>query len=417
MPTFSRTQLIIALVGVVLGLTFAGLSSYDSIQHLDRQLHEVHCSFVPGLQGATGDNACRTAMYSSYSALLRGSFWGGVPIALLALGLYAFFGAFVVALLVGGPASSRRAYLFLGVASVGPLVASIVMAVISAVKLGSFCRTCVGMYVASIFLAVGGLWAWRRAVVAAGADASSRFEAATTQRWQGAGAAAGSPAVALGWLAALGGCVLLPAVVYVALLPDYSGRLEKCGKLPEPADSSKALLPLKTAHPRRPMTLFVDPLCPTCKALHQRLDSEGVTENLDLRLALLPLDSDCNWMVDRSLHQGSCVLSRAVICRDAQAREALEWMYANQDELTRLGRAGEGQLKAKLRERFGADLAACLDAKKTKVRLNNLLQYAVSNRVPVSTPQVYLGDRRVCDEDTDLGLRYTLGRLAPEVLQ
>jgi len=416
MQTMPRTQLLIALVGVVLGLTFAGLSSYDSMQHLDRQLHEVHCSFVPGLQGATGANACRTAMYSSYSALFRGSFWGGVPIALLALGVYVFFGGFVVALLVGGEAPSRRAYLFFGVTAAGPLVASIVMAVISAVKLGSFCRTCIGMYVASILLAVGALWAWRRKVVAAGA--ASGLDAATTQRWQGRGGAiaGGSPAAVLGWLAGLGACVLLPAVVYVALLPDYSGRIEKCGKLPEAADTSKALLRLKTAHPQRPMTLFVDPLCPTCKALHQRLDSEGVTEKLDLRVALLPLDSDCNWMVDRSLHQGSCLLSRAVICGEAQAREALEWMYANQDELARLGKAGEGPLKAKLRERFGADLATCLDAKKTRVRLNNVLQYAVTNRVPVSTPQMYLGDRRVCDEDTDLGLRYTLTRLAPEVL-
>ena len=421
MQTFPRVQLIIALVGVVLGLTFAGLSSYDSMQHLDRQLHEVHCSFVPGLQGAAGDNPCRTAMYSSYSALLRGTFWGGIPISLLALGVYAFFGAFVVALLVGGEASSRRAYLFLGVGGVGPVVVSIVMAVISAVKLGSFCRTCVGLYVASIVLAVGGLWAWRRRVVAAGAgpgfDSSARIDTATTRRWQTGGAAGGSPAAVLGWLGGLGACVLLPAIVYVALLPDYSGRLDKCGKLPEPADTSKALLKLQTAHPRRPMMLFIDPLCPTCKALHQRLDSEGVTENLDLRVALLPLDSECNWMVDRSLHQGSCLMARAVICSEANAREALEWMYDHQDELTRLGRAGEGQLKAKLRERFGAELVTCLDAKKTKVRLNNLLQYAVSNHVPVSTPQVYLGERRVCDEDTDLGLRYTLGRLAPEVLQ
>jgi uncharacterized membrane protein len=416
MQTFPRTPLIIAVIGVVLGLTFAGLSAYDSMQHLDRQLHEVHCSFVPGLQGASGDNPCRTAMYSSYSALFRGSFWGGIPLALLALGVYVFFGAFVVALLVGGEAASRRAYLFLGLTSVGPLIASIVMAVISAVKLGAFCRTCVGMYVASIVLAVGGLWAWRCRVVAA--DAAPGLDVATTQKWQARGAASGgSPAAVLGWLAALGACVLLPAIVYAAMLPDYSGRIEKCGKLPEPADTSKSLLKLQTAHPKRAMTLFVDPLCPTCKALHQRLDSEGATENLDLRIVLMPLDSDCNWMVDRSLHQGSCLLSRAVICTEPQTRQALEWMYANQDDLTRLGKAGEGQLKAKLRERFGPELLLCLDARKTKVRLNNLLQYAVTNHVPVSTPQMYLGERRVCDEDTDLGLRYTLGRLAPEVLQ
>jgi hypothetical protein len=30
---------------------------------------------------------------------------------------------------------------------------------------------------------------------------------------------------------------------------------------------------------------------------------------------------------------------------------------------------------------------------------------------------MYLGKRRVCDEDTDLGLRFTLSQLAPEVLK
>jgi hypothetical protein len=30
---------------------------------------------------------------------------------------------------------------------------------------------------------------------------------------------------------------------------------------------------------------------------------------------------------------------------------------------------------------------------------------------------MYLGKQRVCDEDTDIGLRFTLARLAPEVLR
>jgi hypothetical protein len=30
---------------------------------------------------------------------------------------------------------------------------------------------------------------------------------------------------------------------------------------------------------------------------------------------------------------------------------------------------------------------------------------------------MFLGDQRICDEDTDLGLRYTLAQLAPEVLR
>jgi hypothetical protein len=51
------------------------------------------------------------------------------------------------------------------------------------------------------------------------------------------------------------------------------------------------------------------------------------------------------------------------------------------------------------------------------VRLNYHLHFASDNAILVSTPQMYLGKRRVCDEDTDLGLRYTMGVLAPEVLQ
>jgi hypothetical protein len=30
---------------------------------------------------------------------------------------------------------------------------------------------------------------------------------------------------------------------------------------------------------------------------------------------------------------------------------------------------------------------------------------------------MYLGSKRVCDEDTDMGLRFALKHLAPEVLQ
>jgi hypothetical protein len=59
----------------------------------------------------------------------------------------------------------------------------------------------------------------------------------------------------------------------------------------------------------------------------------------------------------------------------------------------------------------------CIDDRRTLVRLNKNLHFAVANAIPVSTPQMYLGQRRVCDEDTDLGLRYTLSRLAPEVLR
>ncbi|MCU0691964.1 MAG: hypothetical protein MUF54_11220 [Polyangiaceae bacterium] len=528
---------ILALVASLLGLVFAGLSTYDYVLHLDRQLHDVHCSFVPGLAAATeAENSCRTAMYSAYSAVFRGNWWGGIPVSLAALGVYAFFAGFAISLLVGGSRASRRAYQFFGVAGLAPLLVSVVMAFISAVKLGVFCKTCVGLYFASALLAAAAIWglvAIRRvsfpfspgpqpaSPYAAGAafqgpsgaapqPASPNAAGATLQGLAGAapqpaspyaagaapqpaspyaagaalqdpagaapqpaspyaagaalqdpagavpqpaspyaagaafqdpagaapqpalpypsgtavqapaytvpqGMPLGHPALIVGWIALLGACVVLPALVYVANLPDYRPHLASCGTLPK--TDSRDLIKLAALHPKRDVILFADPLCPTCKALHDRLTAENVIENLNISLALMPLDNDCNWMLDRPMHPGSCLLSKAVICADQRGREALEWMYGHQEELAGLAKAGEPALRARIKTQFGGAIDQCIDAKKTTVRLNNLLQYAVVNQVPVSTPQMYLGEMRICDEDTDLGLRYTLAQLAPEVLQ
>ena len=41
--------LYLVMVGAFLGFVFASFSTYDFVRHLDRQVHGVHCSFVPGL--------------------------------------------------------------------------------------------------------------------------------------------------------------------------------------------------------------------------------------------------------------------------------------------------------------------------------------------------------------------------------
>ena len=82
----TKTPAVLGIAGSVVGLVFAGLSTLDYARHLDRKLHDVHCSLVPGLTtGADQENSCRAAMYSIYSALFRGEYWGGVPISLFAL--------------------------------------------------------------------------------------------------------------------------------------------------------------------------------------------------------------------------------------------------------------------------------------------------------------------------------------------
>jgi uncharacterized membrane protein len=402
----SKTAKIALLVvaAAALGLVFAAYSTYDYVEHLDREMHAVHCSFIPGAPASTdADNACKTALFSPYSALFRATYWGGVPISLFAVGAFAFFVGFGAYLYAAGERASRAALAFLGVATIGPLGASLVMFVISATKLHSFCKLCAGIYVSSFALAVGGVLALVEMFRAGrSADDASR--------------PTGSALAVVGWAAGLGIAAVLPAILYVASLPDYRPYLTKCGSVPLAAEPHGALVKIPTSHPVQKATLFEDPLCPTCRAFHERLVADDVLEKLDITLVLFPLDTSCNWMIDRSLHPGACMVSGAILCAD-DPRAALEWAYDNQDDLHDAGKAGPDAIKAKIAARFGPAVAACATDRKTTQRLNQNLHYASTNHVPVSTPQMFLGERRVCEEDTDLGLKYTLAQLAPNVLK
>jgi hypothetical protein len=57
-------------------------------------------------------------------------------------------------------------------------------------------------------------------------------------------------------------------------------------------------------------------------------------------------------------------------------------------------------------------VASCIDAQETKTRLNNMLRYAMQNSMPIVTPQLYVQERRLCDEDSDLGLNYAMSVLS-----
>jgi uncharacterized membrane protein len=407
----SSRKTAVALLAAAVGLVFAGYSTYDYAEQLDRQVHAVHCSFIPGAPVSTdADNPCKTALFSPYSAIFRATWWGGVPVSLFALGAFAFFVGFGVYLALG-PRSAKRAHEFYATAALAPLGASLVMFFISALHLHVFCKLCVGIYVASLVLAVAAIMAWS-------AYRREAFEKAATMPAHPPGQSPGGgwgPVVF--WLMALGAAAVLPAAIYVAALPDYRARIDKCGQLATIHEVHNGLLKIATAHPIRPVLLFEDPLCPTCKAFHERIVDEGIFERLDVTLAMFPLDTECNWMLDRSLHPGACVLSKAVICGgNDKARMILEWAYDSQDELRELGKKGSAALVSKVAERWGADVGTCIGKPQTNARLNQQLHFAANNHIPVSTPQMFLGDKRICDEDTDLGLKYTLAQLAPEIL-
>jgi hypothetical protein len=406
----SRVPAVLSLVGSVLGLLFASYSTLDYAHHLDRRLHEVHCSFIPGAPATSEGEACRAAMYSAYSAVMRDSLWGGIPIALFALGAFAFFAGFSVFLLQARERASRTSLAFFAIVGVTPLIVSMIMFTISVTKLGSLCKTCVGTYIASALVATGGLAGWlgaRRAL----ADPSSGRDSMPLARPDG------NPAMAAFWLFILGAVTILPAGVYAATAPDHRPYLGQCGELKKPEDPANALLKFRGTSAIQPALFFEDPLCPTCKAFHERLQGEAIIEKLDVTLVLFPLDSACNWMLDQPLHPGSCTVAKAVLCAKGQARQMLEWAFENQTTLAAAGKRSESALKAVIQQKWGSAIASCLDSRDTKTLLNKHLHFAADNSVPVSTPQIYLGSRRLCDEDTDLGLRYTLKQLAPEVLK
>lgn len=429
-PTRPRLPAILGTVGAAMGLFFAAFSTHDYAQHLDRQLHGTHCSFIPGLADAAGGaNACTAAMYSPYSALFRTKYWGGVPISLFALGAFAFFLAWSITLLTAGNAASKRNWQTFGVAAFTPGMVSLLMFFISLTKLDGFCKLCVGMYTSSLILAVGGgIALWKAGGSRSASDTIVDPSAVPPGYPQPAYAVpeepaalatvpTGSPIVPLALLAGLGFAALLPSMIYVNKLPDYRPFLLSCGKIVEPKEAHGALVKIPTTQAVQPALFFVDPLCPTCKQFHERLVSEGAFEKLDVTVAIFPLDSECNWMLDRALHPGACVLAKAFLCgeKGGQSRQILEWSYQNSEELRDAGKAGKELVRAKVKARF-PDVDACIDSKETKQRLDRILQFAVANKVPISTPQFYLGETRICDEDTDMGLPYTLHELAPQVM-
>ncbi|HEY6178920.1 MAG TPA: vitamin K epoxide reductase family protein, partial [Kofleriaceae bacterium] len=128
--------LVVVLVGAVVGAVFATISTYDFVQHLDRQVHNLHCSFIPGVSHA-GESGCQVAMMSPYSSVMRGRIWGGVPISLPALSVFAFLAFYVVDLLLTRRKGDPRATGFLALATALPAVTSLVMLIISLTQLGT----------------------------------------------------------------------------------------------------------------------------------------------------------------------------------------------------------------------------------------------------------------------------------------
>jgi uncharacterized membrane protein len=375
-------------------VVFAAVSSYDFIAHLDRQVHAITCSIVPGLAApdASGSSGCHAVLMSPYSSVLRDFTWGGVPIALPAFGVFAFLLFRGVDLLLRKK-MSRRETSFLLAAALLPVLTSLVYAIISATKIGTFCKVCVGIYVSSLGVLVS-------AIVAHVLTPAPKSPEA-----QGKGSLLGL----WGFYFVEGvAMVALPLLLYLALKPAYPDSLLQTSGLRHSDDKYGVMIDLPGTG-KVPAVEVLDPLCPACKAFSERLAASDQGADLQIKLVLFPLDKECNWMVGESLHPGACAVSEAMLCAGDKARDVLAWAFENQAQLRTLG-ASQAAVYARIKQDFPS-LAGCVGGPVVRARINKSLRWIVANSLPVLTPQLFVRNQKIPDEDTDLGLDYVLSRV------
>lgn len=456
-----RTLLGLVAAMAVLGFAFAAVSTSDFASHLDRQVHGIHCSLIPGggVLDTRGTSGCHVTLMSPYSSVMRDSVWGGIPVALPAMGVFAFLVFAALSVLFLGKARDVRALTGVSLATAIPFVTSIVMGWISLRELDAACKLCIGIYVTStlsfLFAVIAQVRAPRLAAArppTESADATIRDDEASTDPVDAVAATLEAPTpqlklasasemdrkiharklarrgldqpveAPLSWavvaLAALLGVafVTLPMMAYAAGAPDFDRFVGACGTLADREGADEVLVSIGPQSRDVEMIEVLDPLCPSCRGFEARFGAHRAADEVSRRALLFPLDSECNWMVSEAVHPGACVLSEAILCADDDAEEVLAWAFEHQDELRATHEDGASAEEAAaaitraVRARFPA-LSDCIGTPRVRARLNRALRFAVQNELPVLTPQVYVGGTRLCDEDTDLGLDYVLSRL------
>ena len=400
-------------LGAVAGFLFAAVATYDFVAHLDRQVHGIHCSFIPGLGGAdaSGTSGCHVTLMSPYSSVFRSDFWGGIPISLPAMSVFGFLFACAIYLRLSRKESDPEVTGFVALASAVPVLASIVMGYLSFIELDTACKLCIGIYLSSAVVFFGSITLWRGASSDGSAGVGTIAEAAdTVQDSPGPVRNRFGIVFTLGAAAGLA-FVLIPVGVYAAKAPDFRPYLGSCGNLQRPQAPEDVLVGIGDTGGHVPALEVLDPLCPACRAFERRVQQTDVDAKLDRQALLFPLDNSCNWMVSETIHPGACAVSEAILCAGSRGPEVLTWAFEEQEAILTAARTNPEAAATMIKARFPG-LGGCVGSAKVKARLNLGLRFAVDNQMPVLTPQLYVRGQRLCDEDTDLGLAYMLTKMA-----
>ena len=88
----------------------------------------------------------------------------------------------------------------------------------------------------------------------------------------------------------------------------------------------------------------------------------------------------------------------------------LTWAFKHQESLREDAKKDQKAMRGALEQQF-PEVRGCLGGAQVKNKLTKSLRWAVANGLSVLTPQLFVRDRRMCDEDTDLGLDYSLKKM------
>lgn len=398
-----RPSLIVFLLASMAGMVFAGFSTADFVEHLDRQVHSIHCSFIPGLAAPeNGASDCKTTLMSPYSSVFRATIWGGIPVSLPGLAVFSFLLFRGLDLVLNRRRDDKAAAGFLLAATGVPVLTSLGMGYLSLVELGAACKLCIGIYSSSVVCAIAAFLNYREVstIAAEPVEYSAYGEVA-----------APTPVSAhiLSFVVGVG-FVVVPVLVYALMVPDHGRFVGTCGTLAKPGDEHNIMVDLDGNTGGAPTIEVFDPLCPACKGFERRLEASGLSEKLDRKAVLFPLDNTCNWMIGSTMHPGACAVSEAVLCAGDKAAPVVDWAFEHQDEIREKSAADPAAAEKMVKQAF-PDLASCVGSTTAKTRLNRSLRWAVANQIPVLTPQIYVNNQKLCDEDTDLGMDFALTRL------
>ena len=202
--------------------------------------------------------------------------------------------------------------------------------------------------------------------------------------------------------------VAVPVAAYMVTAPDHSKFIGTCGMIDE--EPPEELLVDMGPQTGVPTLEVFDPLCPACRGFEEHLQQTPYDAKLARRAVMFPLDDECNWMLDRSVHPGACTVSEAVLCAEDDANRVVEWAFQNQEAILQASKNNPDAAAQMVEQQFPG-LASCIGSPQVKQKLNRSLRWAVDNELRILTPQVYVDGVRLCDEDVDLGMEFALSQM------